>query len=289
MAAVTQSRRITELKAAADEASVVNQNWKLLRQFNLYRLILALALVAAAVTSGRIILGVRFNLLFVTAGAVYSGLALVAMVAIHRRWLGFSVLTALLTFADILAISLLMFSSAGLGSGLSLLLLVSVAECSVLLGRRLTIFYASLATLAALGEHSMGLLFRNASEIADVVHGFPKIGMLGIGLFITATLGNSLAARLRSTAALAERQGRDLASLANINDLIIERMQSGVLGCDPAGLNECGRELPVNPVATPPLPAKTPALARAHQMACLRIAPGCRPTCSLPSRGFNWE
>jgi two-component system sensor histidine kinase PilS (NtrC family) len=235
MAAGTHSRRTTELKAAANEASVVQQNWKLLRQFNLYRLILALALVAAAVTGGRVILGVRYNLLFLSAVTVYSGFAVVAFVAIYRRWLGFSLLTALLTFVDIIAITVLMFSSAGLGSGLSLLLLVSVAECSVLLGRRLTIFYASLATLAALGEHSLGLVFRDASEVANVVQGFPKIGMLGIGLFITATLGNTLATRLRSTAALAERQGRDLASLANINDLIIERMQSGVVVCDPAG------------------------------------------------------
>ncbi len=236
MAASTHSVHTHELKAAAaDEAAVVAQNWKLLRQFNLYRLILALALVAAAASGGDTILGVRFVHLFLAASTAYAVAAFVSIFAIRWQWFGFRILTALLAFLDIGAISLLMFSSGGLGSGLGLLLLVSVAECSVLLGRRTTIFYASLATLAALGEHSAGLFVPNASQLGDVIQGFPKVGMLGIGLFITATLGNSLATRLRSTAALAERQGRDIASLANINDLIIERMQSGVLVCDPAG------------------------------------------------------
>ncbi|MEJ2107343.1 MAG: ATP-binding protein [Acidiferrobacteraceae bacterium] len=222
--------------AAADQAAVQAQNWKLLQQFNLYRLILALALVGAASAGAAAVFGLRFKLLFLITSGSYSALALVAIFAIRWRWFGFVLLTTLLVLTDIASISLLMFASGGLGSGLGLLLLVSVAECSVLMGRRTTMFFASLATIAALGEHSAGALIGSANELSDVIHGFPKVGVLGIGLFITATLGNSLASRLRSTAALAERQSRDLASLANINDLIIERMQSGVLVCDTTGI-----------------------------------------------------
>jgi two-component system sensor histidine kinase PilS (NtrC family) len=223
-------------QAAADPAAVQTQNWKLLQQFNLYRLILALALVGAASAGAAAVFGIRFQLLFLATSAAYSAVAFIAIFAIRWRWFGFLLLTAVLALVDIASISLLMFSSGGLGSGLGLLLLVAVAECSVLMGRRTTIFFASLATIAALAEHSAGALIGNATELSGVINGFPKIGVLGIGLFITATLGNSLATRLRSTAALAERQGRDLASLANINDLIIERMQSGVLVCDNSGI-----------------------------------------------------
>ena len=59
--------------------------------------------------------------------------------------------------------------------------------------------------------------------------------MLGIGLFATATLGYTLATRLRATEALAERRGVDLANLSQLNALIIQRMHSGVLICDRGG------------------------------------------------------
>jgi len=122
-----------------------------------------------------------------------------------------------------------------MSSGLGLLMLVSIAEFSVLLGRRMTILYASLGTIAALVEHSWPLLTGTDISIQTVSEGYPQVGVLGIGLFITATLGNTLATRLRSTAALAEKRGLDLANLASVNELIIERMQSGVVVCDNDG------------------------------------------------------
>ena len=59
--------------------------------------------------------------------------------------------------------------------------------------------------------------------------------MLGVGFIATAFLGNMLAERLRATEALAERRGVDLANLTQVNALIIQHMQIGVLVCDAGG------------------------------------------------------
>jgi two-component system sensor histidine kinase PilS (NtrC family) len=54
-------------------------------------------------------------------------------------------------------------------------------------------------------------------------------------MFVTAFLGYTLAKRLRATEALAEKRGVDLANLAQINEIIIQRLQSGILVCDATG------------------------------------------------------
>ena len=131
-------------------------------------------------------------------------------------------------FGDITLITLLMHASGGLSSGLGLLLLVAVAATSLMLGKKLTIFYAALATLAALVEHSWGWWTRAEVNMNEIIQGYPQVGMLGIGLFATATLGYTLATRLRATEALAERRGVDLANLTQLNALVIQRLHSGV-------------------------------------------------------------
>ena len=66
----------------------------------------------------------------------------------------------------------------------------------------------------------------------ELLQGYPRVGILGIGLFATATLGYTLAQRLRATEALAERRGVDLANLTQLNAHIIQRMHAGVMVCD---------------------------------------------------------
>ncbi len=218
---------------ATDNASVAAQNWKLLNQFNLYRILVAGAFVGISLIPGSFPpFGETAPGWFALAALLYAAISIGAIFSLRLRTPDFESQATVLAFVDISLITILMGSSGGMSSGLGLLMLVAVAECSVLLSRRMTIFYASLGTIAALLEHSWGLL--TGAEIAfDVISkGYPRVGLLGIGLFITGTLGNTLANRLRSTTALAERRGVDLANLASINELIIDRMQSGVVVCD---------------------------------------------------------
>lgn len=212
-----------------------SENWKLLNLFNVYRLALAAIGLTVSVTLGEFPpFGASAPDLFGLASGIYCLLAIAALMTSRRRQPDFDTQVSVLAFADVAVLTLLMHASGGLSSGLGLLLIVAIAGSSLMLGRRVSIFYASLATIAAMLEHSWGLLVGNlVSE--DMVQGYPQVGILGVGLFATAFLGYTLGARLRATEALAERRGKDLANLAQINELIIQRMQSGVLACDHAG------------------------------------------------------
>ena len=208
----------------------------MLRLFNIYRLAIATAAFAVAATIRQFPpFGSTAPDVFLAASTVYFLLALYALFATHSRSPDFDTQVGVLAFADVVLLTLLMRASGGLSSGLGLLLIVAVAGSSLMLGRKVSIFYASLATIAAMLQHSWGLLVGDLVN-EDLMQGYPHVGLLGVGLFATATLGYTLGSRLRATEALADRRGKDIANLSHINELIIQRMQSGVLACDHAGL-----------------------------------------------------
>ena len=218
------------------QAAVAEQNWKLLSLYNYYRLIISIS--AAVLALGGTALppfGLSSPDLFLIASVTYAIVSFVSLETIRRQRPEFETQATFQIFADITLITFLMHASGGLSSGLGLLLLVAVAGSSLMLGKKMTVLYAALATIATLVEHSWDWWTGAQVDVSQVVQGYPQVGMLGIGLFATATLGYTLATRLRATEALAERRGVDLANLSQLNALIIQRMHSGVLICDRGG------------------------------------------------------
>lgn len=220
-------------------AAVEAENWKLLRLFNLYRLAIALAASGVALTTGSMApFGSTSENLFLFSALVYLLIGVVTLVGVQLRKPEFDIQAALLGFADIALLTMLMHASGGISSGAGLLLLVSIAGISLMLERRDAVFYASLATISILLEHgweTIGALAAGAATGRESDLNFPQVGLYGIGLLVTAFISYTLARRLRATEELAERRGVDLANLAQINELIIQRLQSGVLVCDGSG------------------------------------------------------
>jgi two-component system sensor histidine kinase PilS (NtrC family) len=168
----------------------------------------------------------------VLSSAVYAIISLTAVATIGALRLRAH---NAVSFSDITLLTIIMHSSGGLDSGLGLMLVVAIAGASLMLGKRLTIFYASLATIAVLLEHSWSWLIGVSAGENDMMQGFPQVGLFGIGLYATAFFGYLLATRLRATEELAQRRGVDVANLTQLNELVIQRMQSGVVICDPQG------------------------------------------------------
>lgn len=215
--------------AAAD-----TENWKLLAYFNAYRL----AIAGAGVTIVLILtslppFGATDPDLFRIAGLIYLALAAIALPTIRMRKPDFETQATTLAFADVALLTLLMHASGGVSSGLGLLLVVATAGVSLMLGKRTTVFFAAAASIAVLLEHSWGALTGQTTGLD--LEDFPRVGILGVGLFATAVIGFMLATRLRTTEALAERRGATIANLKHVNELIIERMQAGVLACGANG------------------------------------------------------
>lgn len=220
------------LTRAETQSVIVAENWRLLRYINIFRLLIAIPAAALALSSAHISpFGDTSRPWFAIYSIAYAAIALIAIATLHQRRPSFETQTTMLAFLDVAFITLIMHTSGGLTSGLGLLLVLSVAASSFLLGRRMTIFFASLATVAILIEYSWSFLTGVESWNAD---GYPQAGLLGLAIFAAASLSFTLAARLRATEALAEKRGVDLANLAQVNALIIERMQAGVLVCSPS-------------------------------------------------------
>jgi two-component system sensor histidine kinase PilS (NtrC family) len=224
----------------AARAAVETENWRLLRLFNYYRLAIGLAATGVALTVGTLPpFGSDAPGLFQFTSILYFTLGIAALGAIYVRRPDFESQATLLGFGDITLLTVLIHSSGGVGSGVELLLLVAIAGISLMLGRRITLFYASVAAIAILLQHGWRMIIDAAAGVGGATHGttenFPQAGLFGLGLYATAFVGYTLASRLRATEALAEKRSVDLANLAQINELIIQRLTAGVLVCDNAG------------------------------------------------------
>ncbi|MCR4302573.1 MAG: PAS domain-containing sensor histidine kinase [Sulfuricaulis sp.] len=251
---------------AEGQAVVAAQNWKLLEYFNFYRLAIGLAAASIAIAVGKFSpFGEAHPGLFLSTSIVFALISVTAVFSIHWRTPDYDSQAALLAFADVTLLTIIMHASGGISSGLGLMLIVAIAGTSLMLGKQLTIFYASLATIAVGLEYWWGWLTGGLAPEVDMMQGFPQVGLFGVGLFATAFFGYFLANRLRATEELAQNRGVDVANLTQLNELVIQRMQSGVVICDPQGAirmmnqaaqkylgihNEADKKLPLNEISS---------------------------------------
>jgi two-component system sensor histidine kinase PilS (NtrC family) len=128
---------------------------------------------------------------------------------------------------DILFIIMMMYAAGGIQSGLGLLLIVTIVTASMVSNGRLALFYAAVATI--------GLLLEQSYRIAEwglSISSYTQSVMLSLSCFATAWLAYSLAKRILLSEALASSRGVDLENLAQVNTLITQQMQDGVLVVD---------------------------------------------------------
>lgn len=203
-------------------------DWVPLIYFCLYRALIALAFVTInGLSLSPRVLGDVYPLLFERTAFGYLTVAMVftIMAGARRPELGSQIV--LQSFADIVALTLLMHASGGVNSGIGMLLVVAIAGASVLSQRRIAILFAALASLAVLAEQAVTSLsgFVPISE-------YTQAGFLGLTFFATATLAHYAASRVRASEGLAESRALDIANLAQLNEHIIERMYSGIVVMD---------------------------------------------------------
>jgi len=206
--------------------------WRSLNYFNLYRLTLACLFVFLAVTFGATLsLGARNWMLFFVSSLIYVAAAAISFIPLRFRWPRFTWNLAGQVGSDIACLSLLSYASGGIQSSIGLLLLVSLAAAGMISRGKITLFFAALASIAALLEHSYAVLYGDA----DVAH-YVQVGLLCMSYFAVAWLAHTLAKYAVDSQELAQRRGHDLASLSEANRLVMRDMQDGVLVVDGQGV-----------------------------------------------------
>ena len=222
MNAVPQPQRVAEASPAEAAA------WRLLNIVNLFRMVVG-GLVVALFFSDRNprLLGDVYPGLFLWTGIMYACFGALATFTVSARRPGLLLQTYTQLAADIAAVMLLMHASGGAASGLGSLLFITISINSVLLSRRMSVGFASVAALAVLVEQGLAILYGNGEQ-----GGYTQAGIIGVILFAAALGGQYVGSRLRESEALAEQRGLDLANLSEINEYVIQHMRSGVLVVD---------------------------------------------------------
>ncbi|HED12459.1 MAG TPA: hypothetical protein ENI62_02175 [Gammaproteobacteria bacterium] len=219
------------------------QLWRSLYYFNLYRMVLAgVLLTVVSLRTENTILGGEWPQLFLASAVSMALMSVMNLLTISLGKPDFTIQARLQFMMDLLLLVLLMHSSGGISSGIGLLLVVSVAGSGVVHNGRQALFFAAVASLLVLLEQTL----RSLQGLSGP-QGFTAVGLMGVALFATALAIYGLAERSRSSAKLAQQRALDLAELRDINELVIEHLDTGVLILDHRhnihNLNRQAREL----------------------------------------------
>ena len=214
--------------------------WTSLRYFNLYRIAVAALFLATTLVYGETLnLGSHQLQLFRGVAASYLFVGLLFHGVLRNLRAFFNEQLSAHAFIDIAAITLLMYASGGIRSGLGVMLLISLTGAAIVAPRRLTYLYAALAAIALLLEQGYWVLGHDAP-----VATFLQTGLLAIGCFATAGITGWLAQRVATNESLARQRGRELATQIRVSQLVIGDMHDGV-----AVLDSDGRVVQHNPQA----------------------------------------
>jgi two-component system, NtrC family, sensor histidine kinase PilS len=206
----------------------VKQAWQLLQVFYIYRFILACSIA--------LLLYFRFEPfssgsldrhIYQYTSLAYLLLTVILGFCIFWRALGYSLLAQLLIFSDIIMLTLLMMASGGVKSGVGILIAVSVAAGGLLIGGRCALVFAAIASLTILSAEMYA-----AQYLLFVKANYTYAGMLGATYFAIALLSLVLARRSEQMLKLADQQQHTIVQLEELNQYIIQHLQSGIIITD---------------------------------------------------------
>jgi len=124
---------------------------------------------------------------------------------------------------------LAVYALPGTRAGIVLMLMFNVGAAALLLPMRIGLSIATVAAAGLLIDYFWG------ATSGDNTRGLGEPLMFATGYIAIATLTNVLGRQMRESVDLAALRGADAASLAEVNELIIRRLRTGVLLVDGRG------------------------------------------------------
>ncbi len=217
--------------------------WRVLGLLNLYRLVIPSVLVALALLASRAqLLGAVSPTLFLYTLVGWFASGVVCIGLLKTRWPSLHTQAFIHIAFDIVAVTALLVTSGGAGSGAGLLLILPVTAVSILLSRRTATMIGAIAALCVLGQQIL-LSLSGVSDSSDLT----QAGLLGGVILIAALAVAPLANRLRESEALVRQRNLDLANLAELSQYIVERLRESLVVVDEHDrirlINESARQI----------------------------------------------
>ena len=199
----------------------------------IYRAVCGAALLGTALLLDLKVLGISTPNLFLTYATLYFIFGLTTFWLVQRETLPLSLPTlvsALLT-GDILCVALVMVAGGSTGGSLPILLFPQLAASGWLLRTQTAFFHAAIASFILLGLDVWRMLQGQVSGAQPF-----QTGLIGFGYFATIGIAVALGRYTKASEELATQRGIDVANLEQVNRLIIQDMQDGVLVVDLNGV-----------------------------------------------------
>ena len=199
----------------------------------IYRAVCGAALLGTALLLDLKVLGIAAPNAFVTASALYFIFGLTTFWWIQREPLPLTLpsLVSMLLTGDVLCIALVMVAGGGTGGSLPILLFPQLAASGWLLRTQTAFFHAAIASIILLGL-DVWRMFEGRVTGAQPF----QTGLIGFGYFATIGIAIALGRHTKASEDLAAQRGIDVANLEQVNRLIIQDMQDGVLVVDLNGV-----------------------------------------------------
>ena len=164
---------------------------------------------------------------FFMLSTFYLCYAILAVLISLNRLLTVNQQVHLNVLVDVISIALFTLIAGGINSGWGTLILAPIAGASLLLPGQTALLFASYGAVALIIQEFYGDMSGMIQESS-----YSQTSLLGIALFATALLAITLAKRVSESTALAEKRGIDLANLAQLNDYLINCIESGIIVVD---------------------------------------------------------
>lgn len=214
---------------------------QLLFGFGIYRLILATSFTALAFLPNAAIsiLPLSNSNSLQLATLAYLVLSILGiLLTVNDQLSRTSVIVVLIT--DILLLTLIMRFSGGVDTGLGNLLLISVGIGGLLLPLRQSLFIAAIAASSIIYTEFLPI---TRSIDRDLL----QAALLGLGYFTETIFLQYVGQRVKTTEQLARAQADTILDLRHLNELIVQRMRTGIIVITHEGairlLNDASRDL----------------------------------------------
>lgn len=195
-----------------------------------YRVLCGLLLLGVVAFVDLRALGVKTPFGFVGTSVLFFLYGLASWQWLIRQRTQIPLKLTVLIAIDTLFVALLMEFGGVTGTSLAVLLIPQLAANGWLMRNRLAFFQAALASVA-LAAFDLWRVIEGSIPGAQLF----QTGLTGLGFFAGAALGVILGRYYGFSEELAARRGVDLASLEQVNRLIIQDMQDGVIVVDETG------------------------------------------------------
>ncbi|HEU4484160.1 MAG TPA: ATP-binding protein [Povalibacter sp.] len=207
--------------------SSVDLSWRVLALVNLFRLLIPLLLLTLFLSVSPTVVGQLRPAVFIGTITAFFLYAIGAIPSIKARRPSLDVQTIVGVCMDVIAIAMLTYSSGGMSSGLAALIVLPIGAASFIVGQRLALLFAALATIALLAQQAfIALLGRG--DAGD----FTAAGIVGALMFLITLGVGPLSRSLRESEERVRQRDVDVANLAELNQFIVQHLRESILVVD---------------------------------------------------------